>query len=193
VVNGQTIKKHFLQNNDLIELGKYKLKFLVDTNRNADFEKTMVLRPGQLPQPMSAAGGAAVSPEAATADVAPVAVPAPPMTPAGAFPAVSPTVSPSFTAASAEAPASAATATIQILNGPNLGRELVLTKPLTTLGRPGVQVAVITRRPQGYFITHVEGATSPSVNGRTIGAEAHLLGNHDVIELAGTKMEFFFK
>lgn len=193
VVNGQTIKKHFLQNNDLIELGKYKLKYLVDANKNADFEKTMVMRPGQIPQPMSTAGGAAnASVEPAAAD-APMAVPAPPMSPlssmkpAGLFPAAGPSA-----AASIEAVA-ATSANIQILNGPNLGRELALTKPLTTLGRPGVQVAVITRRPGGYFITHVEGATNPSVNGNTIGAEAHLLSNHDVIELAGTKMEFFFK
>ena len=59
-----------------------------------------------------------------------------------------------------------------------------------TLGRPGVQVAVITRRPQGYFITHVEGS-QPVVNGESIGAQAHALTDHDIVELAGVKMEFF--
>ena len=49
----------------------------------------------------------------------------------------------------------------------NAGKELDLTKPLTTLGKPGVQVAVITKRPQGYFITHVEGANFPVLNGKT--------------------------
>ncbi len=58
---------------------------------------------------------------------------------------------------------------------------------------PGVQVAVITRRPQGYFITHVEGAVMPVLNGKTLDAQAHALNDHDVIELAGVKMEFFFK
>src|SRR6266508_830160 len=50
VVNGQPIKKHFLQNNDIIELGKYKLKYVNEAvagqAKAADFEKTMVLRAG---------------------------------------------------------------------------------------------------------------------------------------------------
>lgn len=79
---------------------------------------------------------------------------------------------------------------IQVLSGPGAGKELELRKALITLGRPGVQVAVITRRPQGYFITHVEGS-QPVVNGQSIGAQAHSLKDHDVIELAGVKMEFF--
>jgi len=82
---------------------------------------------------------------------------------------------------------------IQLLSGANAGKELELTKPLTTLGKPGVQVAVLTRRPQGYFITHVEGANRPTVNGQQIGAAPTALKDHDVIELAGVKMEFFLK
>ena len=88
------------------------------------------------------------------------------------------------------APASAA---IQLLNGANAGRELELTKTLTTLGKPGVQVAVIARRPHGYFITHVEGAQFPVLNGQVVDAQAHQLQDHDVIEIAGIKMEFFLK
>ena len=82
---------------------------------------------------------------------------------------------------------------MQILSGPSAGRELDLVKNLTTMGKPGVQVAVITRRPQGYFITHVEGVKFPIVNGKTIDAQAQPLRDHDVIELAGVKMEFFTK
>jgi hypothetical protein len=84
-------------------------------------------------------------------------------------------------------------AAIQILTGSSAGKELELTKNLTTLGKPGVQVAVITRRPHGYFITHVEGASYPVVNGKTLDPQAHQLNDHDVIELAGVKMEFFLK
>ncbi len=80
---------------------------------------------------------------------------------------------------------------VQVLNGPAAGKELPLTKTLTTLGKTGVQVAVITRRPHGYFITHVEGENTPDVNGNAIGMQAHLLNDHDVIELAGVKMEFY--
>ncbi len=54
-------------------------------------------------------------------------------------------------------------------------------------------MAVITRRPQGFFITHVEGASFPVVNGKPLDAQAHSLNDHDVIDLAGVKMEFFFK
>jgi hypothetical protein len=99
----------------------------------------------------------------------------------------------------AEKPATASAATkqpvgtIQLLSGANAGRELELLKPLTTLGKPGVQVAVLTRRPHGYFITHVEGAKQPAVNGQAIGNAPHPLKDHDVIELAGVKMEFFLK
>ncbi|RTL56413.1 MAG: hypothetical protein EKK46_04165, partial [Rhodocyclaceae bacterium] len=82
---------------------------------------------------------------------------------------------------------------IQLLTGANTGKELELTKSLTTLGKPGVQVAVIARRPHGYFITHVEGTQFPVVNGATLDAQAHQLKDHDVIELAGVKMEFFLK
>jgi len=84
-------------------------------------------------------------------------------------------------------------AAIQILTGPSAGKELDLTKSLTTLGKPGVQVAVITRRPQGYFITHVEGSTFPHLNGKMLDAQAHPLKDHDIIELGGIKMEFFYK
>ncbi len=165
LVNGAPIKKHFLQPNDVIELGKYKLKYINEAPKAAaaaDFEKTMVLRPGTMPRPAPAAAPAA----AATATAAiPAAAPAAP-TRQGA---------------------------IQLLSGANVGKELLLTKALTTLGKPGVQVAVITRRPQGYFITHVEGANFPVVNGKTLDAQAHPLNDHDVIEIAGTKMEFFYK
>jgi hypothetical protein len=97
------------------------------------------------------------------------------------------------TAAAAKPAAAQKAAALQLLSGPNAGKELELTKPLTTLGKPGVQVAVITRRPQGFFITHVEGTSFPVVNGKPIDAQAHTLNDHDVIELAGVKMEFFHK
>jgi hypothetical protein len=84
-------------------------------------------------------------------------------------------------------------AAVQLLNGPNAGRELDLTKTLTTLGKPGLQVAVIARRPHGYFITHVEGRQFPVLNGQMLDAQAHPLADHDVIEIAGIKMEFFLK
>jgi pSer/pThr/pTyr-binding forkhead associated (FHA) protein len=186
VVNGQPIKKHFLQNNDIIELGKYKLKYVNEAvagqAKAADFEKTMVLRPGSVKAPTAAPAASAAAPVAAAA---------------GARNLSDTLAGQSVTAAPVAPPKPAAApqknAALQLLSGANAGKELDLTKPLTTLGKPGVQVAVITRRPQGFFITHVEGASFPVVNGKTLDAQAHSLNDHDVIELAGVKMEFFLK
>ena len=80
-----------------------------------------------------------------------------------------------------------------MLTGSNAGRTLDLVKSITTLGKPGVQVAVIARRPHGYFLTHVEGPRFPQVNGSPIDIQAHALRDHDIIELAGVKMEFFLR
>ena len=231
-VNGQAVKKHFLQNNDVIELGKYKLKYVKEATQpaaaapaveKADFEKTMVLRPSAMraaaeqAKAMAAAGAPAATADAMRAaavrqaavsaaesgiadkdaKAAPAAAAAESVAPKPApKPAAPPT--PSVPAAAAAAPVAAAgpkpqIAAIQLLSGANAGKELELSKPLTTLGRPGVQVAVLTRRPQGYFITHVEGAQQPAVNGQAIGTAPHALKDHDVIELAGVKMEFFLK
>jgi hypothetical protein len=85
-------------------------------------------------------------------------------------------------------------AKLQVLSGVFAGKELELTKALTTLGRPGVQVAAVTRRAEGYFIVHVdsgEPGNYPKVNGKAIGPQARKLSNNDVIELAGVKMGFF--
>jgi pSer/pThr/pTyr-binding forkhead associated (FHA) protein len=199
VVNGQPVKKHFLQNNDVVELGKYKLKYVNEAPagqaKAADFEKTMVLRPGAIKAVAPAAPAPAAAPAApAAAHTAQPAAAAP----AGAksFGDTLVNQAPMGAAAPAAAPKPATAqkaAVLQLLSGPNAGKELELTKPLTTLGKPGVQVAVITRRPQGYFITHVEGANFPVVNGKPLDAQAHSLNDHDVIELAGVKMEFFLK
>ena len=85
-------------------------------------------------------------------------------------------------------------AKLQVLSGAFAGRELELTKALTTLGRPGVQVAAITRRAEGYFIVHVDSGAEndyPQVNGVPIGPQARRLNDNDVVQLAGVKMGFF--
>ncbi|MGH8746148.1 MAG: FHA domain-containing protein, partial [Burkholderiales bacterium] len=236
LVNGNAVKKHFLQNNDIVELGKYKLKYLAEPGQQpaataADFEKTMVLRPSAMKaaqdqaRAMAGAATAQFQPQAAealrasaaqqvaanaastgTASAAPerersAPAPLPEKNPVGPIsPATAPMAAPMSVAASAAPPAAPAApktgqilGAIQILSGGNAGKELELAKPLTTLGKPGVQVAVLTRRPQGYFLTHVEGTKQPTVNGQSIGAAPHMLKDHDVIEIAGVKMEYFVK
>jgi pSer/pThr/pTyr-binding forkhead associated (FHA) protein len=90
----------------------------------------------------------------------------------------------------AEQPMSVPPASIRVLNGTAAGREVPLTKVVTTIGKPGVQVASITKRPGGYVFAHVEGAHRPTINGAEIAADSVPLGNGDVIELAGTQMQF---
>ena len=222
LVNGKPIKKHFLQNNDVIEIGKHKLKYFNDAPvaaSSADFEKTMIIRkpaavppaapppaaaapppPPPSPSPaMTAAGASDTQTNLKPLSMSGIAPPAPPAPPAA--PARPPAPPP---AAVAPAPARPAPApydpngpardsAIQVLSGAAAGRTLDLTKNLTTIGKPGVQVAVITRRPTGFFITHVEGATFPTINGTALGGQAQQLGDHDLIEIAGVKMEFFYK
>jgi len=201
LINGNPVKKHFLQNNDVVELGKYKLKFIQEQGAApaagaADFEKTMVLRPSAMKAAAEqakamGAGGAQAAQAARQAAVQQVAASA-----AAAGVADKDNKGAAVMAAAAAAapkPAGQPLGAIQLLSGGNAGKELELTKPLTTLGKPGVQVAVLTRRPQGYFITHVEGAQQPTVNGQPIGTAPHALKDHDLIELAGVKMEFFLK
>lgn len=199
MVNGTQVKKHFLQNNDVIEIGKYKMKYLNDQPTQAtaaDFERTMVLR-------APAGGGAAAAKKVEApataqttqqvthttqANVAAKAAAAAPGEATGKFAEMSDT-----TAQQPVSGGASPAAAVQILTGPNAGKELELVKNLTTLGKPGLQVAVLTRRPNGYFITHVEGATYPVLNGAQLNEHPHQLKDHDIIELAGIKMEFYFK
>ena len=175
LVNGKPIKKHVLQHGDQIEFGKYQLKYVNEASAakpaaapQEDFEKTMIIRPAAM-KAMAPANDA----QKMQSTVAQPAVTAQPVPPPAAPVSTEPV------------------GRIQVLTGPSTGKELVLNKALTTLGKPGVQVAVITKRPQGYFITHVEGQQHPVVNGQSVGAQAHGLNDHDVIELAGVKMEFY--
>ena len=183
-VNGEITKKHFLQNGDVIEIGKYTLTYLNDhvTQTTAgDFEKTMMMRAPTTPIPSFAEKSGDTGRFKTTQlnlSAEPAQTSYEPAVATGPVPVAAPVEK---------------TAAIQILNGPNAGKELELVKSLTTLGKPGVQVAVLTRRPHGFFITHVEGAVYPVVNGQVLGEQPTQLNDHDVIELAGVKMEFYFK
>jgi pSer/pThr/pTyr-binding forkhead associated (FHA) protein len=155
-INGKAIKKHLLTHNDTVEIGKYKIKYLVD--EGTDYEKTMIMRPPAAGAPAPMHGNAVTS----------------------GFGGLPPAAQPSV----------AQPASIKVLNGAAAGREVVLTKVVTTVGKPGVQVASITKRPNGYAFAHVEGATKPSINGVPIVGDSVPLRNGDVIELAGTQMQF---
>jgi pSer/pThr/pTyr-binding forkhead associated (FHA) protein len=162
-VNGKAAKKQQLVNGDTVEVGKYKIKFVGEVASDG-FEKTMMVRPGMVPSPNVAPAPTAASPAAFAAARPPAAAPAP--------------------------AASAAQASVKVLSGAAAGREVPLTKVVTTIGKPGVAVAAITKRPHGFVVHHVEGAGNPSLNGAPIGTDPVPLKNGDLIELAGTQMQF---
>jgi pSer/pThr/pTyr-binding forkhead associated (FHA) protein len=158
-VNGKAVKKQLLQNNDTVEIGKYKIKFINEAP-GATFEKTQIIKPGMVPPMPPAPAGA---PAAGSAK------------PAGA------------PAAGGE---TAANASIKVLSGAAAGREVPLVKVVTTIGKPGVAVAAITKRSHGFVVAHVEGSNKPTLNGAAIGADPVTLKNGDMLELAGTQMQF---
>lgn len=192
LVNSKPVKKHVLHHGDIIEFGRYQIEYVNLTQQKSladrsGFENTAVMRPAKRNVVASAvkAEGEKIlntsTPEPSKENATPVASAA----------ATSAVIAPAAARASVGSVASAQTlGHLQILNGDNTGHKLLLNKALTTLGKPGVQVAVITKRPHGYFITHVEGKKMPLVNGHMIGAQAHALSDHDVIDLEGIKMEF---
>ena len=81
-------------------------------------------------------------------------------------------------------------ASLTIIDGAGSGKEMRITKDSTTIGRPGIAVAVITRNPAGFAITHLEGDTRASVNGRSLGRTAQALQDGDTLQLAGITMKF---
>ena len=161
-VNGKAVKKQLLQNSDTVEIGKYKIKYVNET-ADVEFEKTMVIKAGS--------AGLLAPGSSIAATSAPASIPAP---------------APAAISASGAAP----NAAIKVLSGAAAGRAVPLVKVVTTIGKPGVAVAAITKRPHGFVIAHVEGINKPSLNGAPIGTEPVALKNGDVLELAGTQMQF---
>jgi pSer/pThr/pTyr-binding forkhead associated (FHA) protein len=172
-VNGKLIKKHALQHGDVITCGHHQLRFVEDDDAQQDeFEKTMVIQPSQRPVEKIQSARDKAEEASSTSTAATTSRRA---LPEGATQALK-------------------KARLQVLSGAFAGRELELAKALTTLGRPGIQVAAITRRSDGFYIVHVEADKPdnyPLVNGTPIGAQARRLVDNDVIQLAGVKMGFF--
>lgn len=172
-VNDNLIKKHALKNGDVIKIGKHELKYISEGSSSGSgdqFEKTMILRP-------DAAGlKEEEGDHAIEQSVNKIAR--------------------EIASADSGAAHAASNARIRLITGANAGMELPLTKILTTLGKPGVQVAAITRRPSGYFLIHVDGGAGHSrskVNDKEITAQAQPLHSNDIIEVAGVKMTFIIE
>ena len=181
-VNGKPVKKCVLQEGDEIRIAKYLLKYVYEP----------------FPQPVENDEddlGWLMDPDTVIDDQAPVKHGRDDLTKTQRIldTLVLPEKPKSFAKAGKVGQADTLLAGLQILSGPGAGNELELERTLTTIGKPGVQVAVITRRSHGYFLTYIEGGDFPLLNGISVGPHAKALKNHDIIELAGTKMEFFLR
>ncbi len=167
-VNGKLIKKHALQHGDVVTVGKHQLRYVDAINEQEDddeFARTMVIDSSEIAARSNGAGDASAS-------AAPDAQ----------------TIGEQANAKPVQV------AKIQVLNGTFAGREVLLNKAVTTLGRAGAQVIAITRRADGYSIVKVENEQDrepPSVNGESLGDPARRLNDNDVIQIIGIKMGFF--
>ncbi|MEO7386924.1 MAG: FHA domain-containing protein [Gammaproteobacteria bacterium] len=176
-VNGRIIKKHALQNGDVVTVGRHQLRFVDGSAEEEDeFASTMVIE-RQVGGAEALAKAAAMS-ASLNSGLNGGSAPAPtPSRALGSEPAAKPLV----------------VAKVQVLNGSFAGREIALNKALTTLGRPGSQVVAITRRADGYHLVQVENKSDspPKLNGQVLGPQAQKLTDNDVIEIIGIKMGFF--
>lgn len=173
-VNGKRITKHPLAEGDVISIGKHTLRYAdgepAAVAKGGDFAETIIIGADQTGALRQAASQAETD-RAREADEA-----SRERTPAtGASANVGP-------------------ARVRLITDRGPGKEMPLTKALTTLGRPGVQVAAISRRHNGDFLVHVDGGAGdsarPVVNGDVVGVQSRLLADEDVIEIAGVKLQY---
>ena len=155
-INGKPFTRHILQHLDIIDLGRYQLRYMsAGTAADAELDRTMLIRTVRSPD-------AGAAPQ--VVELAPVKV---------------------ETVKLREG-------SVEFISGPaawKAGRIIPLERVVTTFGEPGEKLIVLTRRPHGIFVSHVEGRKLPRVNGEAIGNAAHALKSGDVIEGAGYKLK----
>jgi pSer/pThr/pTyr-binding forkhead associated (FHA) protein len=172
-VNDKQVTKHILQHGDSILIGKHVLTFVNLEDKPVQQEQPEPEEEDDMDKTMI------ISPQARSAMVA--------------------------KDNQKSAASSMPLAGVQMVAGPQAGKSIDLTASLTSVGKGdncrikvkgltvGKQAAVITRRPTGYHIAHLEGMSKPKVNGEAVGDQPRTLKDGDMIELGDTKMEFFIK
>jgi FHA domain len=160
IVNGNRVDRHILQHGDVIELGDFYLRYLNPRVSGAIDLERTMLIAG-LNRAADDAGNRS-GPPAAEARVR------------------------SARAGKVRFPKGR----VKILGGDGSGTIVELDRVVSMFGRHGDGLAVLTRRPHGYFVTHVEGRRYPRVNGKSVGKEARLLRSGDIVEVADEKLEF---
>jgi len=208
LVNGRPVAKHFLRDRDQIDIGRQKLVFVADDAHQLEpayisqaiahkslFGERVEQVPLRSPDARAPSDGKAnsnassgdetdamgeidrfVSAEVA-ADARAVAVDSAP---------VRGDIVAEFVAGNEQAQVPS----VRVLSGINSGRTIALDKDAMSVGRPGVQVAVVRRSPHGARLVPLEGDRAPIVNDSEVPAEGTELHNGDVVEIAGVKLEF---
>jgi hypothetical protein len=177
-VNLKPVRKHVLNHDDVIEIGRHHFKYVKEHSSavasaapvtkeehtgSTPLDKSPHTQPPSL-KSLIQMSRPMKSEEEMLSETTPVEIPAAPL-PIGK---------------------------LHILNGSNSGKTLTLNKTLTTLGKPGAQVIVITKRANGYFLSQVEGDEQPNINGNPLHTLSYGLKNKDMLEISGIKMEFTF-
>mgnify|MGYP003645443400 CR=1 FL=1 len=215
-VNARLVKKHALEDGDLIDVGNYRIRYVGNEPQQATddesdvLEKTIVLTPGTAdsveeflkkentviePRPSSSVSNHP-APIIDTRDETEVDTEKPATDEkAVTQPVPKPSESESKPAASMAASSDEPDrlGKLQVLNGKNAGLVLDLKKSLTTFGSPKVAVAGVTKRARGYFLIHVQGQEGQPtlLNGEPLKDKATQLEDNDIIEVANIKLEFF--
>lgn len=169
-INGTRTDKTVLQEGDVITIGNSKLVYHTENDGHGvdedDFEKTMILKPGKIARDVATESQAKAMKDAE--DTA-------------AMKAIDPEPKSQM-------------AMLKVRSGPAAGKEVKVDRAMVTLGRPGVQVVVVSRRKKGYFISYISGASgsgkAPAVNGKELRSQSTQLANGDIITLAGVEIEF---
>jgi pSer/pThr/pTyr-binding forkhead associated (FHA) protein len=163
LVNGTRVSRHILQHGDVIQLGAFYLRYL-NPRASAEMDLERTMLIAGLRAGVDATRqGSASPPEEAGV--------------------------PSSRHATLRFPKGR----VRTMAGKRTGDIIALDRVVATFGARGHQLAVITRRPHGYFITHVEGRRRPRVNGQSIGDDAHALHHGDIIDVADEKLEFLLE
>lgn len=204
-VNARLVKKHALEDGDLIDIGNYRIRYVgnepqEESSEDGDvLEKTIVLSPNNDGFP----------PEQLLKKENTIIEQKPDIAPSAPEPIIdtrepdevedNPSSTQEIETKPEEPPVAAPAASpdrigkLQVLNGKNAGLVLDLKKSLTTFGSPKIAVAGVTKRSKGYFLIHVQGKEGhPTLlNGERLKDKATQLDDHDIIEVANIKLEFF--
>ena len=207
-VNGKLIKKHALQHGDVITVGHHQMRFVEgaadEESTKDEFARTMIIDNSQaaaqaVAQAEQATGAQTAGRQEATGKLTGTAARAADTVISDDAKTIKTEdtikgkAGKTLKVDSVPVPTPAPVGKVQVLNGTFAGREVDLSKALTTLGQPGAQVVAITRRNDGFFIVAVENKKGdpPKVNGEPLSQKARKLVDNDVVELIGIKMGFF--